>query len=51
MKQQAAVAEAKGVALAPTSSPIVLTILVFVPIYSFYVICDNCNKLVDAYEA
>ena len=51
MKQQAAVAEAKGVALAPTANPIVLTILVFIPIYSFYVICDNCNKLVDAYEA
>lgn len=51
MKQQAALAEAKGVALAPTANPIVLTILVFIPIYSFYVICDNCNKLVDAYEA
>ena len=51
MKQQAALAEAKGVALAPTASPIVLTILIFVPIYSFYVICDNNNKLVDAFEA
>lgn len=51
MKQAQALAEAKGVALAPTSNPIVLTILIFVPIYSFYVICDNGNKLVDAYEA
>lgn len=51
MKQQAAVAAAKGAALTPTASPIVLTILVFIPIYSFYVICNNCNTLVDAFEA
>ncbi len=51
MKQQAALADAKGAALAPTANPIVLTILVFIPIYSFYVLCDNHNKLVDAYEA
>lgn len=51
MKQQVALADAKGVQLAPTANPIVLWILLFVPIYSFYVLCDNHNKLVDAYEA
>ena len=50
-KQQIALAEAKGVALAPTSNPIVLWLITFVPIYSFYAICDNHNKLCDAYEA
>ena len=51
MKQQVALATAKGVALAPTASPFVLWLIIFVPIYSFYAICDNHNKLVDAYEA
>ena len=51
MNQAKELAEAKGAALTPTSNPIVLTILMFVPIYSFYVMCTNHNNLVDAYEA
>lgn len=50
-KQQVALAEAKGVELAPTKSPIVLWLLLFVPIYSFYMLCSNYNKLAEAYEA
>jgi len=50
MKQQKALADAKGVKLAPVDKPIVLWLLMFVPIYSFYVLCDNHNKLCDAYE-
>lgn len=50
-KQQVAIAEKVGVELSPTKAPIVLVILMVVPIYSFYVLCDNHNKLVDACEA
>lgn len=51
MRQQVAIANAVNVKAAPTESPIVLLIITFVPIYSFYVLCDNYNRTVDAYEA
>lgn len=44
MEQQAALAKAKGVKLEPTDSPILLTLLTFVPFYSYYVLCDNYNR-------
>ena len=50
-KQQAAVAEAKGVELTPVKIPVVLWLLTFVPVYSFYVICENHNRLADDFEA
>ena len=48
MNQQVELAKAKGVEVAPTDSPIVLTILMFIPIYSFYVLCDNYNRIIAA---
>lgn len=50
-KLQIALAEAKGVQLTPTHTPIVQWLVMFVPIYSFYVVCENNNKICDAYEA
>ena len=50
VKQQKALADAKGVELTPVGTPIVLWLLMFVPIYSFYVLCTNHNKLCDVYE-
>lgn len=47
-KQQAAIAQKVGVALAPTDNPIVMVIIMCIPIYSFYVLCNNYNNLVDA---
>ena len=51
MRQQVAIANAVNVKAAPTESPIVLLIITFVPVYSFYVLCDNYNRTVEAYEA
>ncbi len=48
MEQQAAIAKASGTELKPTDSPVVLFILMFVPVYSFYVLCDNYNRGIDA---
>lgn len=50
-KQQVAIAKAYGVQTAPTESPFLLFILMIVPIYSFYVLCDNYNRNVDAASA
>lgn len=50
-KQQVAIAKASGAAVTPTESPIVLLIITFVPIYSFYVLCTNYNNGVAAAEA
>ncbi len=50
-KLEKALADAKGVQLTPTDSPIVLLLLMFVPFYGFYVLCENNNKICDAYEA
>lgn len=49
-KTQVALAKAHGVKVAPTENAIVLLILVFVPIYSFYMMCDNYNRTVAAAE-
>jgi hypothetical protein len=46
--QQIAIAKASGVETSPTDSPILMLLLGFVPIYSFYVICDNYNRTANA---
>ena len=50
-KQQVAVAQARNVSLTPVQIPVVLWLLGFVPGYSYYVLCANHNRLVDAFEA
>lgn len=50
-KQQAIVAADKNVDLTPTQNPILLWLLTAVPIYSFYVVCTNHNRLAAAFEA
>ena len=47
-KLQVELAKANGTSSQPVESPIVLLILMIVPIYSFYVFCDNYNRNVDA---
>lgn len=47
-KQQIEIAKASGVSVSPTDSPILQLILGCVPIYSFYFITDNHNRVVDA---
>lgn len=47
-EQQVAIAKASNVQPQPTDSPIVLFLINYVPIYSFYVLCDNYNRTVDA---
>lgn len=49
-KQQKMLAEAKGIDLFPTSNAFLLWLLTFVPIFKFYVLCTNHNKLCDVYE-
>ena len=41
-------AKEKNVAVKPVDNAILLTVLCFVPIYSFYMICDVYNNTVDA---
>ncbi len=48
MSIQAEVAEKSSVQVAPSNNPIVLLLLSFVPIYSFYMLCDNYNRTVEA---
>ena len=50
-KLQVAIAEANGAAITPVKKPILLTIITFVPVYSFYVLCTNYNNCVEADEA
>ena len=45
---QVELAKEKNVELKPVDNPWLLLLISCVPIYSFYVICDNHNKLVDA---
>lgn len=47
MEQQVAINRASGVESKPTDSPVVLLLLMFVPVYSYYVLCDNHNRGVD----
>ena len=48
MAQQVKIAEKSGVQVAPTNNAFLLVLLSFVPIYSFYLICDNYNRTVQA---
>ncbi len=48
-KQQKMLAEAKGIDLFPTSNAFLLWLLTLVPIFKFYVLCDNHNKLCEVY--
>lgn len=43
---QVKIAKARGIQVAPSDSPVVLTILMFIPFYSYYVLCDNFNKVI-----
>ena len=50
--QQVAIAKATGAKIAPSDNAFVLFLLwCIVPIYNFYMLFDNYNKCVDAYEA
>lgn len=46
--QQVEIAQAKGVKVGPSDNGIVLGLLMFVPIYSYYVLCDNYNRTIIA---
>lgn len=48
MNQQVELAQKKGVAVSPVDNAILLTILMFIPIYSYYVLCENYNKVIAA---
>ncbi len=50
-KQQRMLAEAKGIDLYPTSNAFLLWLISFVPIFKFYVLCGNHNKICDVFEA
>lgn len=49
-KQQKNLAEAKGIDLFPTTNAFVLWILMLVPVFRYYVLCTNHNKLCDVFE-
>jgi hypothetical protein len=46
--QQIEIAQKKGLKTEPTDSAIVYFILMFVPIYSYYVLCENFNRVINA---
>ena len=48
MKLSVDIAKEKGVKVRPSNKPIVLTLLRYVPIYNFYLLCDIYNSNVDA---
>ena len=48
--QQVELQKLYGVKSEPTDNPILLILLTFVPVYSYYVICDNYNRTADAFE-
>ncbi len=48
MNQQVELAQKKGVKTAPVENGIVLALLLCVPVYSFYVLCDNYNRTIAA---
>lgn len=47
-KTQAKIARASGVSLTPCAKPFVLLLLTCVPVYGFYVVCENNNRVIDA---
>ncbi len=49
-EQQVELQKLYGVKSDPTDNPVLLMLLMFVPVYSYYVLCDNYNRLADAYE-
>ncbi|MBQ8344772.1 MAG: DUF4234 domain-containing protein [Clostridia bacterium] len=46
--QQVEIAKACGVKVTPVENGIVWALLMFVPVYSFYVLCTNYNNCVEA---
>ncbi len=44
------VAQAKGIVLFPTNNAVVLWLLTYVPVFSYYLVCANHNKLIDVFE-
>ncbi|MBE6716603.1 MAG: DUF4234 domain-containing protein [Ruminococcaceae bacterium] len=46
MKQQVEIARAKGVKVEPTEEPILLVLILYVPFYSYYVLCENYNRVI-----
>ena len=48
MAQEVALAKACGVKVQPVEEPILLLIITCIPIYSFYVLCENYNAVVEA---
>lgn len=46
--QQIAIAKASGVQPAPVDNAIVMLLLYYVPVYNYYILCDNYNRTVDA---
>lgn len=49
-KQQSILADAKGIKLTPVKSPFVRWLVMIIPIYNFYVLCANHNRLADVFE-
>ena len=47
-EQQILIAQASGVNNAPTENPILMLLIGYVPFYSYYAICDNYNRTVNA---
>ncbi len=47
-KQQVEIAKASGAKVTPTENSFLLGILMFVPFYSFYVLCTNYNRTIAA---
>ena len=47
MDQNVKLLHAQGKTAAPTETPALLWLITYVPIYSYIVVCDNHNKLVD----
>ena len=46
--QQIEIAQKKNINVAPSDNAFVYTLLMFVPIYSYYVLCDNYNRVINA---
>ena len=49
-RQQCEILEVYGRKATPAHSPIVLVLMGFIPIYSYYVLCENYNMGVNASE-
>lgn len=49
-QQQVKILQAYGKPVSVTSEPILLWLLMYVPVLSFYVLCTNYNNGIDAYQ-